>query len=235
VVAAELRTRGCVDLSVFSPSGRAAGFSDRHRATPIDRDGLVDAVTAADIVVTCSGRAADVLDEKLLAIAVAGRDKPLPVIDLALHSDLSAAARAVPGIRVIDLHSVAAQSDPTHLSAVTAAQDIVIAGVAAFEERMAVRRLDPAVVALRQHISGAVEKEMARLRTKYSSEVAAEMELAMHRVTQSLLHTPTLRAKELARTGDGAHYLQALHTLFGIDITEAADPSAHEAAARLTS
>jgi glutamyl-tRNA reductase len=41
-------------------------------------------------------------------------------------------------------------------------------------------------------------------------------------VTQSLLHTPTLRAKELARTGDSADYVQALHTLFGIDISQAA-------------
>jgi glutamyl-tRNA reductase len=40
------------------------------------------------------------------------------------------------------------------------------------------------------------------------------------------LHTPTLRAKELARTGDSAGYLQALHTLFGIDLTEA-EAAAH--------
>jgi glutamyl-tRNA reductase len=132
----------------------------------------------------------------------------------------------VPGIRLIDLNTVAEQADPTHLSAVTAAQDIVIAGVAAFEERMAVRKLDPAVVALRQHISGAVEKEMVRLRAKYPDDIAAEVELALHRVTQSLLHTPTLRAKELARTGDSAGYLQALHTLFGIDLTEA-EAAAH--------
>ena len=58
------------------------------------------------------------------------------------------------------------------------------------------------------------------------TDVAADVELALHRVTQSLLHTPTLRAKELARTGDGAGYLQALHTLFGIDITET-EPAAH--------
>ena len=126
----------------------------------------------------------------------------------------------MPGVRVIDLLSVAEQADPGHLSAVTAAQDIVIAGVAAFEERLAVRRMDPAVVALRQHISGAVEKEMVRLRAKYPTDVAADVELALHRVTQSLLHTPTLRAKELARTGDSAGYLQALHTLFGIDLTQ---------------
>jgi glutamyl-tRNA reductase len=99
---------------------------------------------------------------------------------------------------------------------------------------MAARRLDPAVVALRQHISGAVEKEMTRLRAKYPSDIAADVELALHRVTQSLLHTPTLRAKELARTGDGANYLQALHTLFGIDLTEA-EPAAHTGPVRLTS
>lgn len=220
VVAAELRTRGCVDLSVFSSSGRASGFADRHHAVSIAPDGLADAVVATDLVVSCSGSATQVLDEMLLATVVASRQTPLPIIDLALHTDVSAAARSVPGIRLIDLHSVAEQADPAHLSAVTAAQDIVIAGVSAFEERLAVRRMDPAVVALRQHISGAVEKEMVRLRAKYPSEVAAEVELALHRVTQSLLHTPTLRAKELARTGDGAGYLQALHTLFGIDLTE---------------
>ena len=234
VVAAELRTRGCGELSVFSPSGRAAGFADRHRAVPLELAGLVDAVAAADLVVTCSGTSTRVLDEELLGTAVARREKPLPVIDLALHSDVSAAARSVPGVRVIDLHTVAEQADPAHVSAVTAAQDIVIAGVAAFEERLAIRRIDPAVIALRQHISGAVEKEMVRLRAKYPTDIAADVELALHRVTQSLLHTPTLRAKELARTGDGAGYVQALHTVFGIDITDA-ESAAHPTATRLTS
>jgi len=220
VVAAELRARGCTDLSVFSPSGRASSFADRHQATPLEADGLADAVVETDLVVSCSGTKTRVLDENMLTSVVARREIPLPIIDLALHSDVSAAARSVPGVRVIDLLSVAEQADPGHLSAVTAAQDIVIAGVAAFEERLAVRRMDPAVVALRQHISGAVEKEMVRLRAKYPTDVAADVELALHRVTQSLLHTPTLRAKELARTGDSAGYLQALHTLFGIDLTQ---------------
>ena len=220
VVAAELRTRGCSALSVFSPSGRATTFADRHHALPVVADGLVDALAAADLVVACSGAAAAVIDETLLTEAVSRRDTPLPIIDLALHADVSQAARSVPGIRLVDLHTVSEQADSTHFAAVTDAQDIVIAGVAAFEDRMAIRRLDPAVVALRQHISGAVEKEMVRLRAKYPSDVAAEVELALHRVTQSLLHTPTLRAKELARTGDGAGYLEALHTLFGIDIAD---------------
>jgi glutamyl-tRNA reductase len=229
VVATELRSRGCAELSVFSASGRSGGFADRHRAVPVATDELANALAAVDVVVACSGTAADVLDYDLLTAAVSRRDSHLPVIDLALHSDVASAARSVPGIRLVDLNTVAEQAGPGHVAAVTAAQDIVIDGVAAFEDRMVVRKLDPAVVALRQHISGAVEKEMARLRAKYPSDVAAEVELALHRVTQSLLHTPTLRAKELARTGDGAGYLEALHTLFGIDITDKAhDDKAHD-------
>ncbi len=229
VVAAELRTRGCGRLDVFSPSGRTAPFVDRHGAVMVGTDELHTALVAADLVVSCSGNAPRVLTEETLSRAVADRDRPLPVIDLALRSDVPVAARSVPGVRVVDLLTVSAQVDPTHREALTAAQDAVIDGVAEFEDRVAQRRMDPAVVALRQHISGSVEKEMSRIRAKYPEDVAADVELALHRVTQSLLHTPTLRAKELARTGDTAGFLQALHTVFGIDLSAAAEGAQHPA------
>jgi len=231
VVAAELRARGCSDLSVFSPSGRAPAFATRHDATVVLPEHLFAALAAADLVVTCSGASVPTLDDVLLKDVVAQRDRPLPVIDLALRSDLSPGARTVPGVRLVDLYTVAEQADPAHRDAVTDAQDIVIAAVSDFEDQLAQRRIDPAVVALRQHISATVEKEVARLRAKYPADVAGDVELALHRVTQSLLHTPTLRAKELARTGDSADYVQALHTLFGIDISQpaAAADGAHNA------
>jgi glutamyl-tRNA reductase len=230
VVAAELRARGCRQLLVHSPSGRADAFAARHVARPVDAGALVAAMATVDLVVACSGQSAGMLDEAMLAAAVAGRTSPLPIVDLALHPHVAAPARSVPGVRVVDLLSVQEGVDPGHLEAVVSAQDIVIAGVAAFEERMAIRRLDPAVVALRQHVTGTVAKEMARLREKYPADVAADVERALHRVTQALLHTPTLRAQELARSGDGAGYVQALHTLFGIDIHDS-ETAAHPVSA----
>jgi glutamyl-tRNA reductase len=234
VVAAELRARGVEHLLVHSPTGRADTFAQRHAATQVDADALVGTMARVDLVVACSGQSAGMLDEPMLAAAVARRNTPLPIIDLALHPHVAGPARLVPGVRVVDLHTVQDEVDPAHLDAVVSAQDIVIAGVAAFEERMAIRRLDPAVVALRQHISGTVEKELGRLRAKYPADVAADMERALHRVTQALLHTPTLRAQELARTGDGAGYVQALHTLFGIDIHDS-ETAAHPITALRTS
>lgn len=218
VVAAEIRARGGREVFVHSPSGRAAAFAHRHDATPVDADGLADAMALADLVVTCSGAGDPVVDELMVRRVVARRDRPLPIVDLALRSDLTPQARQVPGVRVVDLHSVAGQADSPHIGAITAAQDIVIAAVADYEDQLAQRRLDPAVVALRQHVSGTVAKELERLRAKYPADIAADVERAMHRVTQSLLHTPTMRAKELALSGDSAGYLSALHTLFGIDI-----------------
>jgi len=218
VVAAVLHARGCTRLQVFSPSGRADSFAATHHAEVVAAEQFADAVDKADLVVACSGTTGAVLDVGTVTAGLAGREGQLQVVDLALRPDVSAGVRALPGVRVVDLHTVAEQAAPEHREAIAAAQDLVIAAVARFEDDQAVRTLDPAVTALRRHVSLAVEKEMVRLRAKYDSDVAAEVELAMHRVTQSLLHTPTLRARELARTGDGAGYLQALHTLFGIEL-----------------
>ena len=115
VVAAELRSRGCTDLSVFSPSGRATGFATGTTpcrsvptAWPTRWPPPTWSSRAAAPAPTCSTR-------RLLNAAVSRRDNPLPVIDLALRSDVSAAARAVPGVRLIDLHTVAQLADPAHL------------------------------------------------------------------------------------------------------------------------
>lgn len=218
VVVAALLDRGCTRLQVFSPSDRAETFGATHHAEVVTAAQFGDAVGKADLVIACSGTTGGVLDVEVVTKALSGRERTLQVIDLALRPDVSAGVRELPGVRVIDLNTVAEGAAPEHRDAIVAAADVVITAVAKFEDDQAIRTLDPAVVALRQHVSLAVEKEMTRLRAKYDDDVAAEVERALHRVTQSLLHTPTLRAKELARTGDAAGYLQALHTLFGIEL-----------------
>ena len=66
-----------------------------------------------------------------------------------------------------------------------------------------------------------VEGEVSRLRGRLGADadprLVAEAELAVHRVTEKLLHTPTVRVKALA--ADGAHgdgYAAALRALFDL-------------------
>jgi glutamyl-tRNA reductase len=218
VVVAALKARGCARIRVFSASGRAQAFAAARGLKAIGRVGLADALAEADLVVTASGTGTAGLSAALLGEALERRaGRTLPVIDLALRPDVPAEARGLPGLELIDLHS-AAERAGGHATSIQQAAAAVMESVEAFDERLATRTLDPAVVALREHVATTVQRELDRLRSKVPPELAAELDHAAHRMTRSLLHTPTVRARALARTGSGEDYLRAVHTLFGIDV-----------------
>lgn len=220
VLAASLRARGCTALWVFSPSGRAEAFAATHHATAVTADALAAVLADIDLLVAASGRGgiADEVRLDSVTAALRDRERPVLVVDLALHHDIPAPIRELGTVEVIDLHSVASTAGSAHGSELRLAQEIVLQAVDRFESEVAERTIDPAVVALRSHVFAAVDAEVKRLRRKYDGQVADDVERAMRRATSSLLHTPTMRAKELARGGSGEDYIKALHTLFGIEI-----------------
>jgi glutamyl-tRNA reductase len=70
---------------------------------------------------------------------------------------------------------------------------------------------------------GIIACEQSLVGRKYPPEVAEAVSRSLRRVSNSLMHTPSLRAQELARTGDLDDYRRAMHTLFGIDVPAAPD------------
>jgi glutamyl-tRNA reductase len=65
-----------------------------------------------------------------------------------------------------------------------------------------------------------VDAELARLEARVGDLdplVRAELELTVHRVVEKLLHTPTVRVKQLADAPGGAVYADALRELFDLD------------------
>jgi glutamyl-tRNA reductase len=222
VLVAALKSRGVRRIRVFSSSGRARAFAASRELEAVDDGDFAGALVTADLVISASGTGAGVLSTALLAQVMASREgRQLPIVDLALRPDVPSEVRRVPGVRVIDLHT-ATQHAVGHAGAVESAAAVVIDAVEKFQDDLSVRSLDPAVVALRAHVEGTVNRELERLRAKLppeaAAELAAEIDHAAHRMTRSLLHTPTVRARELARTGSADDYLRALHTLYGIEV-----------------
>ncbi len=81
-------------------------------------------------------------------------------------------------------------------------------------------RVAPTVVALRAKAARVVDAELARLaRTAAARRPAPcdEVERAMRRVVDKLLHAPTVRVKELAGSPGGDSYEDALRVLFDLD------------------
>jgi glutamyl-tRNA reductase len=216
VVTSALARRGVTETLVYSSSGRAAKFASSHGISPVTDDELAEAIARVDLVAACSGAPHHIIDSVLLdSRRTAGG--VLPVIDLALSPDVAPEVRDRPDVDVIDLEVIRVFAPREHSSAVLEAQEIVRGAVECFERSETGRTADPAVVAMRAYVSSIINEEIERTRGRLGDDTADEVARSLHRVSNALLHTPSVRAQELARTGDIDDYRKAMHTLFGID------------------
>jgi glutamyl-tRNA reductase len=214
VVLADLERRGATSISVHSSSGQADRFAETHRVAPLPDGGLVAAIAGADLVVCCSGTGDAVLTADVLPPARDGR--LLTVLDLSGGTDIDPLVEQHPGIDLITLDRIGAVVPLEHSAAMLAARDLVSHSVAAYLHVEEGRTATPAVTAIRSHVSLIIEQEIEAAAARYSPETADAIARSLRRVSNSLLHAPSVRAAELARTGDLDDYRRALHTLFGI-------------------
>ena len=198
---------------------RLAG-SLREQGVPADAVGLDDLaarVAEADLVVACTGAVGAVLR----AEHVAARTRPLVVCDLGLPRDVEDGVAAVAGVRLVDLESIQRRlaDAPSGLDT-RMAREMVADEVRAYLAAQRSAAVTPTVTALRRRAAEVVDAELLRLDTRLpelDDTVRDELARTVRRVVDKLLHTPTVRVKELASGPDGTGYAEALRELFGLD------------------
>ncbi|HEY0470668.1 MAG TPA: glutamyl-tRNA reductase [Kribbella sp.] len=196
---------------------RASALADRIGAAAIPLAGVPDAMVEADLVVSCTGARGVVLTEEMVRNATDGR--PLGVLDVALPRDVDAAAARVPGVTLVTLADLAGTAGGSDQD-IEEVRRIVSEETGAFEATRRAASVTPTVVALRAMASGLVDVELARLDRKLpdlGEAQRAEVARTIHRVVEKVLHTPTVRVKELAADPGGPTYADALRELFALD------------------
>ena len=213
---------GAADVVVASRThARAARLAEQYagRAVPLGEVG--PELAAADVLVSCTGATGVVLPLATVAAARADASGPLAVVDLALPHDVDPTVAELPGVELIDLTRLAAElQDGAIAGDVDAVRAVVAEEVTAFLAARRSSAVTPTVVALRTMATGVVEAEMARLATRLPGldpVVRAEVEQAVRRVADKLLHQPTVRVKELANESGAVSYAAALAELFALD------------------
>jgi glutamyl-tRNA reductase len=219
VIVAALQRIDCTDIHVYSSSGRAEVFSEGHQTTPVAEDALETALGSADIVITASGARGYSIDYRMAKAALAERDF-LPIIDVALSPSVAPPVYDMKQIEVIDLDYVRMHAPVEHSESILAAQEIVHDAVIEFDSEATARSVDPMVSALRAHVGYWVQEEVERVRRKSGDETAEAVSQSLKRVVNALLHTPSINAKSLAKNGQEQDYLDAIKTLFDIDLSE---------------
>ncbi|GGU08654.1 MULTISPECIES: glutamyl-tRNA reductase [Streptomyces] len=190
-------------------------------ARAVEMAAVGDELTRADVVVSCTGATGLVLTGEAVEKAMTDRTAPLALLDLAMPRDIDAAAHRMPGVRLVDIESLAeASADAPMAADVDQVRAIVSDEVAAFGAAQRAAHITPTVVALRTMAADVVAGEVARLEGRLpdlDERQRAEITQTVRRVVDKLLHAPTVRVKQLASEPGGAGYADALRTLFDLD------------------
>lgn len=180
---------------------------------------LTDALTGADLVISCTGAQGHVISGPVVAASRAGGRARQVYVDLALPRDVDPAVGDVAGTTVITLADLAERlASGAPGAVVQEVEDLITGEVASYLAGRMVKKVAPTVAALRTRAAEVVRAELARLDQKLPDlDPAARSELArtVHRVVEKLLHTPTIRVKELS--SEGGDYAEALRELFDLD------------------
>ncbi len=212
---------------------RAERLARTYGGRSRDWSEMSEVIATSDLVVSCTGASRPVITGAVLADAAARRGaRPQVVIDLALPRDVEPAAQwpvAVPTVTVFDLEALGSllhgRAEQRQVEEVDA---LVIGEVAAYLTRQVEKVVAPTVAALRGRAAQVVVAEMDRLDRRLPNldeNSRAEIALAVHRVVEKLLHTPTRRVKEFALEGHGDEYAAALRELFELEPREVANVS----------
>lgn len=204
---ASLRERGARRITVYSPTGRAQLFAQRQGLEP--SNDLRAALQRAEVVITCTTRLSVGVDD------VPAGTRAL-IVDLGLPRNVDPAVGALEGIALLDLETIRLHAPLVHWSAEEDARAVVDAAAHSYVTAASV---EPAVVALREHVLGVVQAEIDRARSRGDD---GRIEEALRHLTRVLLHTPSTLARRHAAAGRGEQVVAAVRTLYGLDVGPAA-------------
>jgi glutamyl-tRNA reductase len=226
--------RGAGEVVVVNrTTERAHRLADEYAVRSAPLSALKTELAGADLLVACAGAPGLLVTRDMLA----GRTHPLAIVDLALPHDVDPDVADLPGVSLVTLSDLVDDLRDSEAGVeVDAVRTIVAGEVEAF---LAARRqagMAPTVVALRTMATGVVESEMARLEARLpelDEATRAEVRKTLRRITDKLVHQPTIRAKELGDRS-AVSYATALAELFALDpesveaVTRPVDQSAGE-------
>lgn len=222
VVTAFFKKTEAGDIAVYSGSGRAEMFAETHSVRAVTNHDLVAELSRADIVISASGSMGHLLSEALVSEALGLRtgEHDLVIVDVALSKDVEPAVHELAGCFVLDLERLKELTPQEHSISIDSAREIVKAAAEEFELEQRAKSMGPIITALRDHIGLRVDQEIDSVKHRLDPQTVTEIRKSLSRVKDSILHTPSLNARNLAGTGNQAEYVNAIRVLFDIEIGE---------------
>ena len=223
---ATLVRAGTGDVVVVNRSRqRAEHLAESYGVRTAEWSDLAVELAAADAVWCATGAPGCVVTPELLGLT----DRPRVLVDLAMPRDVDPRCSDLRAVEVLDLDGLAALLSRMGRGSLADVRSMVAAEVDAWLLEQRERSIAPTVTALRARADQIVDAELVRLRAKLgpdADDAAVEAERMVHRVVDKLLHTPTVRVRELV-DAPAESMSDALRMLFDLEPSDAAVTPEH--------
>lgn len=236
---ASLARQGAASVTVLNRTlDKAQRLADTvaGRARELTPEVLAEEFARADLVISVTGARGTVIDAGTVTasldhLAPGAQPTKTFVVDLALPFDVDPDVETHEHVRAIGLEglsSLFADTVYTETSGVveivSQVRSIIHEELAALSASRRARQIAPTVTALRRQARETVDREFERLSRRLGGRASdkdlEEVRKSLRRVATNLLHTPTVRVKELMGADDESiDYAAALSMLFDLQRT----------------
>lgn len=201
---------------------RAANLATRLYGRAVELSEIQRVLAETDIVVSSTGAPHALITRKTLEEAFpSGISRPLLFVDIAVPRDIAPEVGNESRVflyNVDDLRHIVDQNIDRRRGALDDAASIVDEEVESFRSWFAGLRVVPAIRALREQGEAVRTSELERLLSRLDAISPEEREEILgfsRRLTNKLLHHPTVRIRKSAAAGRGEDVLEAFDLLFG--------------------
>ena len=222
-VAVALVGAGATDIVVTNRTeARAMQLAQRVGGTIVPFSDLGEALSTADVLLTCTGAGTVVIDHDLVAAARRNTTEPLLVVDIAVPRDVAADvvhAGDVTLLNLDDLRDWAARGLALRAAEAERVRAIVAEEVERFGQESTARQAAPLVAQLHEKGEAVRQAELERFANRLASLEPGQRDVvdAVTRgIVAKLLHQMSVRLKEDAGSPQGERNSAAVRDLFDL-------------------
>lgn len=215
-----LKEQGLRRLTVANRTlARAEELAREAGGKAVPLEALAGILHEADIVIASAGAEGPLVTPEMVREALGRRrQRPLVLIDIAVPRNVDPRVRDMENVYAYDidaLQGIVAENLQARAEELADCRNILDGAVADFLHAHTLRGdVQPLITAFRDRLHALKSAELERLAPRLDPAVRAEVEQAMDRLVNKILHPPMETLREETRVGNGTEVLQALRRLF---------------------
>jgi glutamyl-tRNA reductase len=222
-----LKDRGVADLLIANRTPERAGLlAERVGGRAVPFDAFAAELPEVDVVVSSTGSGEWVVQRETIEGALASRNEPLFIIDIAVPRDVDPLVQTLKSVYLYDiddLQAVVERNAEGRQEAAEEGEALISPAVLEFTGWLSTLHVVPLIQELRDGAEQIRRHELARAleRIELSPEEEADIERMSHSLVNKLLHGPIQEIKARAEAGsplESSEVRRRLMALDGLDV-----------------